>query len=406
MLRNAFFLLGAGLAFVAVPALGQVGGGTPAARTGTAFNPKISLILDGVYADYSSDAEPDVGGVVLGPETEFAPSGLSLGETELVIESNVDDQFHGWATIALENEDGETVVAVEEAYVNTLALPAGLAVKFGRFKSDIGYQNRIHAHAWEFVDAPLAYRALLATSLQDDGVQLRWIAPTDLFVELGGEALRGQAFPGGGEARDDVNGFTGFLHLGGDVGEGGSWRVGLSHLKADADGRATGEDIPTLFTGDSDVSIVDLVFKWAQDGNPALQNVVFNAEYLRRKEDGDLVYDPDGTADASSYDGTQDGYYAQAVYQFVPRWRIGVRYDSLAADNTVGNPAPGTSLETLADNSYDPRRYSAMVDFSNSEFSRIRVQYSRDETRPGDEGDDQFFLQYVMSLGSHPAHQF
>ena len=406
MFRILCLSLGTGLALAAVPASAQVGGGPPAARTGTAFNPKISLILDGVYADYSSEAEPDVGGVELGPETEFAPSGLSLGETELVIESNVDDQFHGWATIALENEDGETVVAVEEAYVNTLALPAGLAVKFGRFKSEIGYQNHIHAHAWEFVDAPLAYRALLATSLQDDGLQLRWIAPTDLFVELGGEAFRGQAFPGGGDARDGINGFTGFLHLGGDIGIGASWRLGLSHLKTDADNRATGEDVTTLFTGDSDVSIADFVFKWAKDGNPAGQNVVFNAEYLHREEDGDLVYDPDGTADASTYSGTQDGYYAQLVWQFVPRWRIGARYDSLTADNTVGNPAPGTSLETLADSSYDPQRASVMVDFSNSEFSRIRVQYSRDESRSADEGDDQFFVQYVMSLGSHPAHQF
>lgn len=406
MLRNAFFLLGACLATVSVPALGQIEGVAPAARPPTALTPKISLILSGVYADYSSDAEPDVGGVVLGPETAFAPAGLSLGESELIIESNVDDQFRGWATIALENEEGETVVAVEEAYVNTLALPAGLAVKFGRFKSEIGYQNHIHAHAWDFVDAPLAYRALLATQLQDDGVQLRWIAPTDLFVELGGEAFRGQAFPGGGEPRDGVNGFTGFLHLGGDIGVESSWRLGLSHLKTNADERATGEDIPTVFTGDSDVSIIDVVFKWAKDGNPAGQNVVFNAEYLHRKENGDLVYDPDGTADASSYDGTQDGYYAQVVYQFVPRWRAGVRYDSLGADNTVGNPVAGTSLETLADNSYDPRRYGAMVDFSNSEFSRIRLQYNRDETRPGDEADDQFFVQYIVSLGAHPAHQF
>ncbi len=407
MFSKSLFALGACLALVSVSASGQVGGGTPAARTGTAFNPKVSLILDGLYADYSSIAEPGVGGVVLGPETEFAPSGVSLGETELVIESNVDDQFHGWATIALENEDGETVIAVEEAYVNTLALPAGLAVKFGRFKSEIGYQNHVHAHAWEFVDAPLAYRALLATQLQDDGVQLRWVAPTDLFLELGAEALRGQAFPGGGESRGGVNGVTGFLHLGGDIGIGGSWRVGLSHLKTNADQRATGEDVTTLFTGDSALSIADLVFKWAEDGNPAKQNVVFNAEYLHRKESGDLVFDPaPGSNDTSTYRGTQDGYYAQLIYQFIPRWRAGVRYDWLTSDNTVGNPAPGTPLETLADNSFDPRRTSVMLDFSNSEFSRVRVQYNRDETRPGGVVDDQVFLQYIVSLGSHPAHQF
>jgi hypothetical protein len=47
-----------------------------------------------------------------------------------------------------------------------------------------------------------------------------------------------------------------------------------------------------------------------------------------------------------------------------------------------------------------------MIDFSNSEFSRLRLQFSRDESRPGGETDNQVFLQYIFSMGSHPAHQF
>jgi hypothetical protein len=66
----------------------------------------------------------------------------------------------------------------------------------------------------------------------------------------------------------------------------------------------------------------------------------------------------------------------------------------------------GTSLATLADNGTDPQRYSVMTDFSNSEFSRFRLQYNRDQSRPGREADNQIFLQYIFSLGSHPAHQF
>jgi len=415
MSRKLVFVLGASLALASLPAVAQVGGGTPAAR-GSSFNPKISLILVGTYAQYSSEAEPGVAGVVLGPETEFRPAGFSLGETELVIESNIDDQFHGWAAVALENEDGETVVAVEEAYVNTLALPAGLAVKFGRFFSDIGYLNRIHGHAWEFVDTPLVYRALLANQLNDDGLQVRWVAPTDLFLEFGVEALRGQEYPAGGELRDSVNSFTAFSHLGGDLGVGGAWRLGLSHLQADADDRRSGEDVETAFTGTSDLRILDLVLKWAKDGNPAKQNVVFHAEFFFREEDGTLTANPDGSADidgdgsedppfASGYDGEQKGFYLQAAYQVIPRWRVGVRYDRLESDNTVAT-GPLGELGTLADQSYTPQRYSAMVDFSNSEFSRLRLQYNRDETRPGFDQDDQVFLQYVVSLGSHPAHQF
>ena len=45
-----------------------------------------------------------------------------------------------------------------------------------------------------------------------------------------------------------------------------------------------------------------------------------------------------------------------------------------------------------------------MIDWTNSEFSRIRLQYNRESlTR---EDDDQFILQYIMSLGAHGAHSF
>jgi len=45
-----------------------------------------------------------------------------------------------------------------------------------------------------------------------------------------------------------------------------------------------------------------------------------------------------------------------------------------------------------------------MVDFSNSEFSRFRMQYNRDDSRR--QTDDQIILQYTMSLGAHGAHRF
>jgi hypothetical protein len=407
VIRHSLLSLGASLALLGAvaPVAAQPAANAPPAPA-RGFNPKISLILVGTYAQYGAEAEPDVAGVVLGPETEFRPEGFSLGETELVVEANVDDQFHGWATVALENEDGETVVAVEEAYFNTLALPWGFAAKGGRFFSDIGYLNRIHAHAWEFVDAPMVYRTLLAGQVNDDGVQLRWVAPTDVFFELGVEVLRGQEFPGGGADRSGARSFSAFSHFGGDVGASHAWRAGLSHLAADANDRRTGEDVATSFSGDSDVRILDVVYKWAPQGNPAQTNFVLHAEFFYREEEGELVFNPDAGPTSSAYEGRQKGLYVQTVYQFMPRWRAGLRYDRMEeADNEIPNN-PAGEFDALLDASYAPQRYSAMVDFSNSEFSRLRVQYNRDETRPAGEEDDQFFLQYIMSIGSHPAHQF
>lgn len=46
-----------------------------------------------------------------------------------------------------------------------------------------------------------------------------------------------------------------------------------------------------------------------------------------------------------------------------------------------------------------------MVDWSPSEFSRLRLQLARDKSRSG-EADNQLWLQYIMSLGAHGAHKF
>src|SRR5205085_7753669 len=117
--------------------------------------------------------------------------------------------------------------------------------------------------------------------------------------------------------------------------------------------------------------------------------------------------DPDGSSpQASGYDGKQWGFYVQGVYQFVRQWRAGVRYDRVHADNTLDNPAPGTTLALLADDGRDPQRVSAMIDWSHSEFSRVRLQFNRDQSRPNHATDNQVFLQYIFSLGSHPAHTF
>lgn len=382
-------------------------GSAHAAPAANAFNPQISLILQGTYAHYSNTDEADVPGTVMGPETEFRPEGMSLAESELAIESNIDHRFHGWTTVALENENGETVVAVEEAYINTLALPAGFALKFGRFYSDIGYQNAIHTHAWDFTDTPLAYRALLANQYGDDGLQLRWVAPTTLLVELGAEALRGDGYPGGGGERGNINAWTAFAHVGGDAGIGGAWRFGLSQLRTDAVDRITGEEVETAFTGNSTVSIVDAVYKWAPQGNATERSLVIQAEYLHRSEDGSVSVDPAGSAETSAYKGSQDGWYAQVIYGFMRSWRAGVRYGQVTSDNTLDNPAAGTALETLANAADDtPHRASVMLDWSPSEFSRFRLQFNRDNSRPGEASDNQVIAQYIFSLGSHPAHQF
>ena len=160
--------------------------------------------------------------------------------------------------------------------------------------------------------------------------------------------MQGEGDPSG------LGAHTLFTNVGGDVGTSHSWLAGFSRLEQDA-----GQEL----------TMAHLVWKWAPDGNWKQENFIFQAEYL---ENRDAV--------------TESGWYAQAIYQPIPRWRVGTRMESLDLD---------------AD---DPRRYSVMLDWSNSEFSRLRLQFSRNDDDFG--RTNEWFLQYIHSIGAHGAHTF
>lgn len=396
-----FLCLAGAAGFLASPAF---------AADAASFNPALSVVLSGQYASYGNDPEEyHIPGFPLGGEAGLVPEGLALDHTEFTLSSNIDQYFYGQLTAALHAHEGETEVELEEAYVRTLALPGGLAVKFGRFLSDIGYLNPVHPHAWDFADAPLPYRAFLGNQYWDDGLQLSWVAPTDLYLEFGAEAFQGSRFPAAAEEDAAPGSYSAFARLGGDLGTSHSWRAGLSVLAADASARTGGghghggdeEEHSFGFTGDSRLLILDAVWKWAPGGNARARALTLQTELFQRVEDGDLA-SADGL-ETSDYDGRQFGGYVQAVYQFLPRWRVGLRYDRLSADNE-GSDAEVIEEAGLHDEDHVPQRGSLMVDFSPSEFSRLRLQYNRDESHP--ETDNQWLLQYIVTLGAHGAHQF
>src|SRR5207253_1860678 len=103
---------------------------------------------------------------------------------ELSFAANIDDKFYGQLTMT---SGGDAGFEIEEAFIDTTALPDGFSLRAGRFFSNIGYLNSHHSHTDNFVDRPLAYQAFLGNQYGDDGVQLRFVAPTDLYLELGGE---------------------------------------------------------------------------------------------------------------------------------------------------------------------------------------------------------------------------
>jgi hypothetical protein len=403
---------GAGTAKSAAPA-------QSAPASANAFNPAISLILEGQYNNLQQDPETyQIGGFIPGGD-EIGPGNRSfnIGESELTVSANIDPYFSGFFVVAVTPENE---VEVEEAYVQNIGSLPGATLKFGRFLSGFGYLNEIHAHAWDFVDVPLVYQAFFGGQLQEEGLQARWLAPTPVFLEFGLETGRGASFPGSERNKNGVNSGMIFAHVGDDVGVSNSYRFGASYRSTYAQDRtyddldSLGNTVTNAFTGDSKMWGVDIVWKWAPNGNTVERNFKFQAEYLHRKEDGDLAFDTAGVSGqpaagtSGGYGSSQSGWYVQGAYQFMPRWRVGLRFEELDSGNTdIGLVNSGAltaaDFPLLAEN--DPKRTTAMVDFSRSEFSRFRLQFARDEAR-FNEADNQVFLQYIMSLGAHGAHKF
>jgi hypothetical protein len=392
------------------PAPEPVAANAPPPPTGgiSAFNPAISAVLQGTYANFSQDpSHYAISGFAPNGDIIPAKRGLSIAESELNLSASVDDKFYGNLIFSLTPDNQ---VSVEEAYGLYTAAPYGIAPKFGRFLSSIGYLNDQHQHAWDFYDAPLVYQAFLGGQYQNNGLQVKWVAPTDVFLELGAEIGSGESFPGNSRNKNGTGNGIVYAHAGDDVDASNSWRAGLSYLQTAAKDRTysqfdlAGNDAQLAFTGKSKVAIADFVWKWAPNGNAQERNFKLQGEYFWRRENGDLTYDADsrlGLTRTGSYSSDQSGFYAQGIWQFIPAWRVGVRYDWL----NPGSVDYGTNGAYFGATSFNPQRTAVMLDWTPSEFSRFRVQFQQAKLRP-DFTDNEIFVQYILTLGAHGAHKF
>jgi len=365
----------------------------PAATSGPAsqnlYNPGIAVALNGFFtaARHDTGANERISGFAAGDDIGHPERGFSLGESEVSFAANIDPSLAGFFDFSINNAND---VSLEEAYIRTTALPGGLTVKAGRFLSGIGYINERHAHDWSFSDASLPYRAFLNNQLGDDGVQVRWIAPTDQFLEFGVEAFRGDSYPAHGAADNGVGAYSAFVHTGSDLDASSSYLAALSYLHTRAVDRsdASGD----LFTGDTDLGIASLVYKWAPGGNPLVNNLTLAGEYFYGRDSGRF--------NGVNIDQAHQGWYAQGVYQFMPQWSVGLRASGLSSDS-VSSLLAGTEIDDLG---HDPLEFTALLEYDTSEFGRIRMQYSHDESSAAN--NDILLMQYTVIYGPHGAHRY
>ena len=206
------------------------GGAFGALTSGSAFNPQISVILDGNYYQDGIDGDglqpgrdglPAVAprrsrprattGEAVAAEGHAhgaANNGFNFREAEIAFSATVDPYFdavsvpgggrrrRAWSWRRVGSRPG--------------ACPMGCRLKAGKFLSDFGYINRQHPHQWDFVDQNLPYLNLLgAHGLQDTGVQVTWLPKLPFYTLIGAELAQGDQERFGatlGEAERDAPG--------------------------------------------------------------------------------------------------------------------------------------------------------------------------------------------------------
>ncbi|HEY2357528.1 MAG TPA: hypothetical protein VGH86_08760 [Phenylobacterium sp.] len=365
----------------------------PKTSSPNAMNPGVSVVLNGNYvADSRNPDETRIAGFPLSDDAKAKPRGFSIDESEITLAANVDPYLSANLTVSF---DAENQPSVEEAYIQSSSLPAGFTVRAGRFFSAIGYLNERHAHNWSFIDMPLPYRALLGNQYGDDGLQLRWLAPTPFFLEFGGELYRGDSFPASSANKNKAGAQTAFVHTGADINDNSSWLAALSYIHTDAHDRVTDSGpmgAPDTFNGSDGIGIASLVYKWAPGGNPVQKNLVLSGEYFAGHQDG--------TFNGLAASRDPRGWYAQAVYQFAPRWSIGARYAALDSVD-VPNMLAGTGFDGFG---HSPRAASGLIEYDTSEFGRFRAEFTHDmsDQHPNDE----LMFQYTVVYGPHGAHRY
>lgn len=332
--------------------------------------------------------------------------GFNLNYAELSLYAPVDPYFDLYATIPF-SEDG---AEVEEAYAVTRGLPFGFQFKVGKFRSSFGRLNAQHPHAWDFANQPLIYKVFLGDDgLKEKGVQLNWLAPTPFYLLFGVEVLQGeneQSFGTEGFKVDDVevgdtkkpNLYLGFVKTSFDVGNL-SVLTGLSFATGHSRVNHLYADHPHAFAGKTKLYGFDLTAKYMID---SYRYISFQGEYLYRDQKGTKYEYEDSTLETDELKKKQGGFYTQLVFKFDRRWRAGFQYNLINKNDVKKNGVKADLPSNLP-------AYYAMLEYSPTEFSRIRFQVGQNRAFFHDgkrETVNEFILQFNFAIGAHGAHPF
>jgi len=369
----------------------------------------MNISFDGMFAlAYSSDKHLDQ--IEVG-DHDPQQRGFNARNIELAFDGAVDPYFEGFANIVFKlDNDNNTDVEVEEAFLQTTDLPFNLQLKGGQFFSAFGRINPTHPHTWDFADDPLVHGLLLGPDgLRGVGGQISWTAPVPWYSQLilgvqNGRGGTGYSFRNPGDdgvffdrmtTDREMRGLEDFVWV-------PRWEnsVDLSATQVVLAG-ASGAFGSNETGGHSRTQIYggDLLYKWksakAEGGFPFVK---WQSEFMYRRFEAGHGMDDTFPVAETFHDW---GIYSQVLWGFKKGWVAGIRGDYYDAQDSRFTDDPERQSRS---------RISANLTWYPTEFSKIRLQYNHDFI------DDSFFLagrdvdsvflQFEFILGAHGAHKF
>jgi hypothetical protein len=369
----------------------------------------MNISLDSMFALAYSSAT-DLNHIEVG-DHDPQQRGFNARNTELAFDGAVDPYFEGFANIVfLLDNDNQTEVELEEAFLQTTSLPYNLQLKGGQFLAAFGRLNPTHPHTWDFADTPLVNGLFLGPDgLRGVGAQASWTLPLPWYSQLvfasqNGRGESGFSFRNPGDngmffdritTDREVRGLQDFVWI--PRFENSFNLTDTQTVLAGVSGafgsNETGADSRTQIYG------ADLLYKWksshAEGGFPFVK---WQTEFMYRRFQAGHGADDSFPVAETFHDW---GLYSQVLWGFKKGWTAGIRGDYVHMQD---------SMFTDDLDRQSRWRLSADLTWYPTEFSKIRLQYNQDFLEENfflsAREVESVFLQWEFILGSHGAHKF
>jgi hypothetical protein len=369
----------------------------------------MNISFDGLFALAYSSAR-DLDHIEVG-DHDPQQRGFNARNIELAFDGAVDPYFEGFANIVFKlDNDNETDVEVEEAFMQTTSLPFNLQLKAGQFFAAFGRLNPTHPHTWDFADTPLVNGLFLGPDgLRGVGAQISWTLPLPwysqlIFASQNGRGSTGFSFRNPGDdgmffdritTDREARGLQDFVWIprfenSFNLSDTQTVLAGVSGAFGSNE---TGADSRTQIYG------ADLLYKWksatAEGGFPFLK---WQTEAIYRRFEAGRGANESFPVAETFHDW---GMYSQLLWGFKKGWVAGIRGDYVHMQD---------SKFTDDEDRQSRSRISANLTWYPTEFSKLRLQYNHDFLEENfflsEREVDSLFLQFEFILGAHGAHKF